>query len=43
MKRTVMGDLSRWHDNIKFILRKWCVEVWTRLNWLSMELDGGLF
>ena len=33
----------RWEDTIKWIFRKWDVEVWTRLSWPRIGTGGGHF
>jgi len=32
----------RWEDNIKQILKKWSVKMWTGFIWLRIRISGGL-
>jgi hypothetical protein len=40
-KRPVGRPRRRWDDNIKWIIRKWNVGIWTGSSWLRIETGGG--
>jgi hypothetical protein len=40
-KRLMGRPRRRWENNIKWIFRKWEVEVWTGLSWLRIYTGGG--
>jgi hypothetical protein len=42
-KRPLGRPRRRWEDNIKMVLRKWDVGVWTGWIWPSIGAGGGHF
>jgi hypothetical protein len=41
-KKPLGGPKHRWKDNIKEIIKKWNMRVWTRFIWLRIGIIGRL-
>jgi len=40
-KRPLGRPRRRWVDNIRWIIRRWDVDIWTGLGWPRIETGGG--
>jgi hypothetical protein len=43
VKKPLRRTNRRWEDNIKCIIKKHGVRVWTGLNWLRISFRGRIF